>query len=182
VTEFAANNLLVRRATQADAETIVDVHIRSWQWAYRGIIADTYLGSLGLPDVRRRRLEQRRQALEAPPHGQREWVAEWPGRVVGIAGTGPSRDKDATPATGEVLAIYLEREAAGHGVGRALLKHIVDDLRQQGYTEATLWVLDGNTRARRFYEAAGWHPDGETKMDERPGATLHEVRYHTHLA
>jgi len=80
------------------------------------------------------------------------------------------------------MAIYLEREAAGHGVGRALFAYIVDDLRQQGYTDATLWVLDGNTRARRFYEAAGWHSDGETKMEERPGARLHEVRYCTRFA
>ncbi len=82
MTEFVASRVVVRRATQADAETIVDVHIRSWQWAYRGIVADAYLTAFGLPNVRHRRLEQRRQALEAPPHGQREWGR----RVAGAGG------------------------------------------------------------------------------------------------
>jgi hypothetical protein len=34
---------------------------------------------------------------------------------------------------------------------------------EAGYTAATLWVIDGNRRARRFYAAAGWSVDGATK-------------------
>jgi hypothetical protein len=38
-------------------------------------------------------------------------------------------------------------------------------------------VLDTNSRARRFYEAAGWHRDGAVKQDARRGFVLNEVRY-----
>lgn len=182
MTDSAASGVLVRLAIQADAETMVDVHIHSWQWAYKGIVADAYLSAFGLPNVRQRRLERRRQELATPPPGRREWVAEWNGRVVGIAITGPSRDTDTRTAIGEVQAIYLEHDAAGHGIGRALFACVVEDMRQQGYAEATLWVLADNARAQHFYEAAGWHTDGETKVEERPGAMLHEVRYRVHLA
>ena len=53
----------------------------------------------------------------------------------------------------------------------------LDSLRQAGFVEATLWVLDGNERARRFYEVGGWEFDGATKDDQREGFTLSEVRY-----
>lgn len=95
--------------------------------------------------------------------------------------TSQSRDSDVPPDTGEIGAIYLRREATGQGIGRALFAHAVQDLRRRGYRRATLWVLDTNTRARRFYEAAGWVPDGATKIEERPGALLREVRYHVSL-
>ena len=29
-----------------------------------------------------------------------------------------------------------------------------------GYGQATLWVLDSNDRARRFYRVAGWAVEG----------------------
>jgi len=55
-----------------------------------------------------------------------------------------------------LYAIYLERAVLGRGVGRRLLTYALHDLRLGGYGAATLRVLDGNARAIRFYEAAGW--------------------------
>lgn len=97
--------------------------------------------------------------------------------IVGMAATGSARDSDASATTGELEAIYLAPEAIGRGIGRALHDRALADLRERGFTEATLWVLRENQRARRFYEAAGWQADGETKDEERPGGTLHEIRY-----
>jgi hypothetical protein len=42
-------------------------------------------------------------------------------------------------------------------------------------------VLDGNTRARRFYERAGWASDGTTMTDDSRGFTIREVRYRRSL-
>ncbi|HET7738600.1 MAG TPA: hypothetical protein VFK32_08510, partial [Tepidiformaceae bacterium] len=48
---------------------------------------------------------------------------------------------------------------------------------------ATLWVLDGNTRARRFYEKSGWRSDGATQtVDEGPAAGLMELRLRSTLS
>jgi hypothetical protein len=55
--------------------------------------------------------------------------------------------------------------------------HAVDSLDEARFSTATLWVLDVNARARKFYEQAGWLIDGATKEDQRDGFTLHEVRY-----
>src|SRR5690606_41064361 len=61
---------------------------------------------------------------------------------------------------GEVTAIYLRQAHWGRGIGRRLFAAVVDRLREAGFEEAILWVLDTNARARRFYEAAGWEADG----------------------
>ena len=45
------------------------------------------------------------------------------------------------------------------------------------YGAALLWVLEDNPRARRFYERAGWAPDGVRKAEERFGVRAAEVRY-----
>jgi GNAT superfamily N-acetyltransferase len=109
-------------------------------------------------------------------------VAEQDGQVVGFASTCPARDDDLDPArTGEVSAIYLLREAWGRGLGRQLMTGALAALRGAGLGEAALWVLDSNTRARSFYAAGGWRPDGAVKQDQLTGITLNEVRYLRHL-
>jgi RimJ/RimL family protein N-acetyltransferase len=45
-----------------------------------------------------------------------------------------------------------------------------------GYQAITLWVLRDNQRARRFYERAGFLPDGATNVLNGLGGII-EVRY-----
>lgn len=68
-------------------------------------------------------------------------------------------------------------QAWGTGIGRRLMTAALTSLVEAGFTRATLWVLDTNERARRFYEAGSWRPDGGLKRDERRGVLLNEVRY-----
>ena len=104
-------------------------------------------------------------------------MADDDGAVVGFCSYGPSRDGDAAPGTGEVFAIYLREEAAGRGVGRELFARANARLRALGYRRATLWVLETNDRTRRFYEKAGWAPDGARSAHHMGRATLPIVRY-----
>jgi ribosomal protein S18 acetylase RimI-like enzyme len=172
--------LTIRRATPSDAQAIAELHVRAWQWAYAGLLPDDLLQ--GLADTLDRRIEARRTDLANEPPEQRTWIVEQAGNPVGFAITGPTRDEDAVPKTGEVGAIYLRPDVVGRGIGRALFAHAVEDLRQRGYAQATLWVLDTNVRGRGFYEAAGWTADGASKTEQRAGALLREVRYRVSLA
>ena len=100
------------------------------------------------------------------------------GDIVGFTHIAPSRDDDAPPGTAEVTSIYVRPDAWGSGAGRALLEAACASLRSGGFGSATLWVLDSNERARRFYEAMGWRADGRGKVDRRGGEfELNEVRY-----
>jgi GNAT superfamily N-acetyltransferase len=146
-------DVVVRPATVADAGAIANAHLDSWNWAYRGLIADAYIDLL--LSRRSERIQRWREILSAPPCATRTWVAERNGLVAGFCGTGPGGDEDATAGTGEVFALYLRPEVVGTGVGRALFAHAVSDLRERGFHPITLWVLRENVRGRHFYEAAG---------------------------
>lgn len=167
----------IREAEPKDARDIAEIHVRSWRAAYRGQLTDDFLDGLNVED----RLEMHRLALESPPAEYRMWVAEEEGRAVGFAVTGKSEDADADERTAEVFAIYLEPDQVGTGLGRTLFAHAVDDLRDRGYRSATLWVLETNEMARRFYEIAGWTHDGTTTSERVDCEMRPTVRYRVEL-
>jgi GNAT superfamily N-acetyltransferase len=169
----------IRSATVSDVRAIARVHVDSWQAAYRGQIPEDYLQALSV-DSRER--VWRELIADARPPREQILVALDEGSLVGFAGTCPSRDPDATPAVGELGSIYVAPEHWSRSVGRVLLEAALNALADAGFSTATLWVLDTNRRARRFYEAAGWTEEGMTKVDRRPTFTLTEVRYHLQLA
>jgi ribosomal protein S18 acetylase RimI-like enzyme len=172
------SSITIRAARAEDAPAIAALHIAAWQWAYRGQLPDAFLD--GLSHHLDERIRLRIEAIADP--AQRNWLAEDGGALTGFAITHPSRDDDATSATGELGAIYLAEHAAGRGIGRALFERAVADLEERGYEAAILWVLESNTRARRFYERAGWSADGARKVLERPDVTFIEVRYRVDFA
>lgn len=105
-------------------------------------------------------------------------VADAGGDLLGFASYSPSRDSDADPGrVGEIGAIYLLPSAWGKGIGRRLIDATLACLAAAGFVQVTLWVLDSNVRARRFYEAGGWSADGGQKLDESRGFPITQVRY-----
>jgi len=97
--------------------------------------------------------------------------------VVGFVTFGSSEDEPVDPQVGQVYAIYVDPGHWDHGYGRELFAAAERGLTDAGFDVATLWVLDSNARARRFYEAAGWVTDGASKTERRGDVELHEVRY-----
>ena len=169
--------ITIRDAVAADAVVLAELHVRGWQWAYRGLLPAEYLD--GLSVERRRELWQTILMRAAPE--ARTWVLEWGGRPVGFASIGPARDDDVAPETAELYALYLDEQAAGRGLGRALLAHAMAHLVARNYAAATLWVLASNARARRFYEAAGWRPDGGRRVEVLGSVDIPELRYRLDL-
>ncbi len=167
--------MVIRDARPEDAAGIAAAHIRSWQAAYRGLLPTTFLD--GLEDAVPGRTTWWQRVLEATPDDL--VVAERNGEVIGFARVARCRDDDhgLLHRRGEVQAIYLVESAWGLGMGRALMAEAERRIAARRLTGACLWVLEANTRARRFYEAAGWAPDGTEKTETMSGTTLHEVRY-----
>ncbi len=164
----------IRPAVASDAEAIAGVHVASWRDAYAGLMPQEFLDGL---DATRRADGWRRILASAELPRSGAFVADDAGRVVGFAHICPSRDQGASSETGELTAIYTLSRIWGAGVGRALMSGCVQSLSSAGFAGATLWVLDGNVRARQFYEAAGWAPDGEERIEQLPGFGVREVRY-----
>jgi GNAT superfamily N-acetyltransferase len=167
----------VRPAAPSDAADIAAVHVASWRAAYVGIVPQAILDRLSV---------ERRQAfwtgrLEDPDE-TRTFVAVADGRVVGIAGTARPTDPEYSPGTAELETIYLLPEVWNRGLGRQLMDHAMDDLVARGFSTAILWVLTDNVRGRRFYDAAGWRPDGRAQMLDFSGTSIEEIRYRLDLA
>jgi GNAT superfamily N-acetyltransferase len=161
----------VREAVADDALAVAQVHVRSWQAGYRGLIAQNYLDALR-PEDRASRYTFGRVTFDGP----RTLVAVDGAAICGHVTTGKSRDTDLQ-AGGEIWAIYVDPPRWGTGVGRSLMAAGSDQLRLTGYSRASLWVLAGNARARRFYELVGWQLDGAERIDVIGGVPLRAVRY-----
>ena len=56
------------------------------------------------------------------------------------------------------------------------MAHAVRALTEAGQPDVTLWVLEANEQARRFYVAAGFRPDGARQLLDL-GGPVTEVRY-----
>jgi ribosomal protein S18 acetylase RimI-like enzyme len=168
------NAVTVRHARVEDAAALGRVHVRAWQAAYRGQLPDGYLDGL--------RAEERAAGWERGLQRDRArdpvLVAERDARVVGFAVVGAAEDPRGA---GELYAINVDPDHWGTGAGRALLLAAQAELARLGYGEAVLWVLPGNRRARRFYQAAGWVADGAERSAEVQGVVVPEVRYRRRL-
>ncbi len=163
--------LELRPAAPGDALEVAQLHCASWRATYRGIVPDAYLDAMDVED------RARRYDFASPDPSAPATVlgVNW-GGIVGFVTTSASRDPDGA-GLGEICALYLHPEHVGRGSGAALLRAGLRALLAVGFTEATLWVLPENHRARRFYERQGFVADGTAKVFTLAGAEIPELRY-----
>ena len=153
-----------------DRLALSGVYETSWRWTYRGIVPQAFLDAL--PAGRWR------DFFDAP--GVYTLVAVDGSVYAGTANFGLSRFAEYG-GSGEVISLYLRPEYTGRGLGRALLEAALDALDAMGFDEVFLWVLEENTRARAFYERAGFVCSGEALEDEIGGRPVRELRYVFHV-
>ncbi|MFC9848907.1 GNAT family N-acetyltransferase [Streptomyces sp. NPDC060223] len=159
--------------TLADCPRVSEIRIRGWQTAYKGLIPQPYLDALSVAeDTARRRERFGRGGGQVV-----NLVAEQDGEVVGWVCHGPYRDGEVRTEDVELYAIYVHPDRVGGGAGSALLRESTRRCAVAGYERMLLWVLKENTPARRFYERAGFTPDGAEEPFEADGAAVPEVRY-----
>lgn len=161
---------MLRLATIEDAETIATIHVRTWQTAYEGIVPAVYLSSLSIQeraDLWRRVVSEQRGTvlLALAQHAE-----------VGFISFGPSRDKDGN-GKAEIYAIYVLPAFWNQGIGRELLEEGERGVEDNKFTAITLWVLEKNALARRFYDSRGFRLDGGQKEATIGGLILTELRY-----
>ena len=166
---------VIRRVDVADADAVALVRVRSWQAAYAGLLPASYLDAMDVAhnaDLFRRR-------LSAPAVHSDDWLVEWEGQIVGWGNIqSTSRDEDAEPGCAELIALYVLPSHWGYGLGHRMMHHLMAVLADVGSKRVTLWVLEGNQRARAFYERQGFEVDGRRKeVSLLEGVVLCEVSY-----
>jgi ribosomal protein S18 acetylase RimI-like enzyme len=161
----------VTAARLDDCRAIAEIHVTSWQAAYAGLFPTEYLASLSVDER-----EESWQAILLNS-ASRTLVARCDGQSVGFVSYGHCRDQGAPPTRGEIWALYVAPNAWSTGAGWALWEAARVRMLHAGAAEVSLWVLSGNDRGRRFYDAAGFRLDaGATQTFERGGVTLAEDR------
>ena len=168
--------LRVRPATSEDVEAIAALHVAGYESTYRGMVPDAVIDSRPI-ELRRRVWGER---LAAP--GQREFVlvAELEGEIAGFSSGRVATAEEG--GDGERIGcwenLYLRPDVVGSAnslkVGFALHQATLDGLAACGFDEAVNFVIEGNDRARRFFEAVGWKPDGAQRVTE--GVVHHRHR------
>ena len=152
----------LRPARPADAASIAELHADSWRTAYRGMYRDEYLDG----DVVADRMNVWKQRLASPADNQFVLLATEGDDLLGfVCAYGNSDARWGTLV--DNLHVLPGRQ--GQGLGRRLLGASAIWSRQH-YPNALfhLWVLDGNAKARRFYELLGAKAQ-ESKVSEPPG-------------
>jgi ribosomal protein S18 acetylase RimI-like enzyme len=164
-------HMQVTAAQPDDCRALASIHVSSWQAAYATLFPAEYLSALSVSQ----REESWRANLAA--RSSRTLVAKDRGEAVGFVSYGRCRDDGAAADRGEIWALYVSPDAWSSGAGWALWEAARVQMLHAGFAEVSLWVLSGNARGLRFYQAVGFRRDsGSEQYFEHGGAKLEEAR------
>jgi len=105
------------------------------------------------------------------------FVAENEGEAVGLAAGIPVGAEWNRRDCPEIISMWVESSRRGTDVAHTLLKTVIAWAESEGAREVSLSVADGNDRARRFYERAGFIPTGDRQpLRSRPALGTREMR------
>ena len=187
--------LTIRPATPYDAQAIARIRVQGWRFAYQGLISQDYLDSLSVAeDTERMRgylsqlpqnsLPSRSASVQGSSDGEKRsfMLAVRGDAVLGFCrfSAAPNkidRAERAVPGgtmNGRLHSLYIDPDSLGQSIGHTLMNHALSTFAAWGCERATLWVLEGNSRAISFYERQGWRCTGATKVDRSFGLCLVE--------
>jgi ribosomal protein S18 acetylase RimI-like enzyme len=162
--------ITIRNADINDCKELGIIHCESWKVAYRGIVPDSILDDMSAEKSEKRFYNSFIQGL-----GENVIILN-DSQIVGFMCLGKCRDEDVDSSFGEIWGIYLLPSFWGQGIGTMLIQRGINELRSRGYSKISLWVLEENMNARRFYEKSGFVHDGTVK-EINIGKPLNEYRY-----
>ena len=150
-------NITIRLATPADAPDMAEIHMRSWEVAYKDIIPMEYIKE---KNTTRHDLFKRIITDE----NTTQYVIQKGGKTFGIMCVVPTpQDDDANENICELEGIYLHPDYYRQGIGEKAMEFAFNIARNWSKTHMTLWVFKENTSAIKFYEKCGFSADGGTK-------------------
>lgn len=165
----------IRYADVNDAKVMGEIHSASWKVTYKGIVPDSFLDRISAESRANYFLKALTERFEE------DVLIYVDDKAVGLMTIGKCRDEDQQDFCGEIWGIYLLPEYWDKGIGKHFITWGLQEMKARGYQKVTLWVLEDNIRARRFYEKIGFTHDGTVK-EIFLGKKLNEVRYEKGIA
>lgn len=173
----------VRPARPEDAADIARVQGSTWRTAYRSVLPPAVLDGWDEDAA----AEAWLAAVVSPPtpaHGV--LVAVERQDVVGFAAFGPAElvDDEAPDAggpTAEIVTLLVEPRWGRRGHGSRLLAAVADLTRATGARRLQTWLPEADGVSARFFESAGWAPQGWARTLDTGATPLREIRWHAVL-
>ena len=163
------NELLIRTIKYEDIEQIVDINIKAWKKEYKGIIDDDILNNLN----KQEKIEKWKKNYNKG----NVIVAEESGTILGYCRYDDSTVYKNTDIDSEIIAIYVDCDKLGNGIGRRLVEYVKNDLKNKNKAKMVIWCLEKNQNARKFYEKIGGNLISDEKYFEKDGEKYKEVGY-----
>ena len=159
----------IRDAREEDLPDVVDIKIKGWQSAYKGIVDDTYLNNLS------NEYDMRIEKMKNNYMEDGFIVAESDGKIVGFCRY--VFDNNLSPevedADCEICAIYVKPDLKYSGIGTKMFKYVADEFKNKNKSKMILWCLKDNEASKKFYTKMGgkiikdkWVTLGEKKYQE----------------
>jgi ribosomal protein S18 acetylase RimI-like enzyme len=147
VTLSATANVRIRALTADDAETVGEIWASARAVAYAGIVPD---------EIARRPATALSEGLSASlaQPGHFGMIAIEGDESLGFVEAGPPDHSDDL-GDAEIYLIYVDPKAQARGVGRLLMRHAAERLRDSGARTLFLWTLRDNLIGRSFYDRLG---------------------------
>jgi len=144
----------IRLALPADAPDMAEIHMRSWEAAYKDIIPADYI----------REKNATRPALWESLITEDNMIyhiIEKDGQPVGLLCIAPPQEDDLDESFHELQGLYLHPDYYRQGIGTLAMAFAYENARASAKTNMIVWALAENIDALRFYEACGFKPDGK---------------------
>ena len=143
------NNIKIRNVTENDLESVVDINIRGWKLAYKGIIDDGFLNNLNRED----KLEKRKQDYKEGGF----IVATVDEKVVGFCRYADEYDfsSEFSDVDCEIKALYVDMDLKNQGIGKALFNYVFKEFKNKNKKNMIIWCLEDNKKAIGFYKRMG---------------------------
>ncbi|MBC8946570.1 GNAT family N-acetyltransferase [Xenorhabdus indica] len=159
----------IRKACVYDVMKIALLHVKSWQAAYKHIIPEKKLGKLSVHEKAKSWYKRLNRSDTGFP---KTLIAEYGDEIFGFCSFGVSRDD---PNTGSIFAIYFYQNYWGMGYSQKLIYSALGELKLSGFKFVTLWVIEDNFRALKFYEKIGFLPSRKYKNVNILGCEIREI-------
>lgn len=158
-------DLKIRLATADDAPNMANIHARSLETAYKGIIPEEYIKQ---QSSKRLALWENIMSKENSIH----YVISCDNMPVGMMTVGDVQrenievkdDLGIDESFYELHGIYLHPDYYRKGIGTAAMAFAFGKAIAANKTNILLWVFEENVSSIKFYEKCGFTADGASKI------------------
>lgn len=142
--------LEIRRATIEDIDSITDIY------------NEAILKTVATFDTEKKNVEQQRRWFEEHSSKNPILVAEGNGVIFGFASLSKYSTRCAYSDTAEI-SLYIKEEYQGKGIGKKLIKAIIDEGEQAGLHAVIARITEGNEKSIHLHESVGFEHIGTLK-------------------